>query len=116
MTHSRSSNSSQDHQEHYSEGAFWNKAKKLGRKVLMPALKLYYAAQDSDTPAWAKAIIYSALGYLILPVDAIPDVLLGVGYVDDFGVLLGALGVVAAHIKDKHEQLAAAALNRWLGK
>lgn len=106
----------QDYQEHYNESAFWSKAKKLGRKVLMPALKLYYAAQDSDTPAWAKAIIYSALGYLILPVDAIPDAIPGVGLVDDIGVLLGALGIVAAHIKDEHEQRATAVLNRWLGK
>src|SRR5690606_37589693 len=63
--------------EQYSERGFWEKvkrfAKAMGVGVLKPALQLYYSAQDPDTPASAKAIIYGALGYLITPIDAIPD-------------------------------------------
>ena len=37
------------------------------------ALQLYFAAEDPQTPKWAKGVIYAALGHFILPVDAIPD-------------------------------------------
>jgi uncharacterized membrane protein YkvA (DUF1232 family) len=40
---------------------------------LEPALKMYHAALDSDTPAWAKAAIFGTWGYFISPVDTIPD-------------------------------------------
>lgn len=114
------SNRPQDYQEHYQDDEFWSKAKKLaasvGRKVLEPALKLYYAAQDPDTPAWAKAVIYGALGYFILPLDAVPDALPGVGFTDDIAVMVAALGTVAAHIKDEHAVKAGEVISRWLGQ
>lgn len=103
----------QDYQAHYSDSGFWSKTKLLGKKVLTPALKLYYAAQDKDTPSWAKAVIYGALGYFIFPVDAIPDMLPVVGYTDDITVLISALTVVAAHVKQAHEELALQTLARW---
>jgi uncharacterized membrane protein YkvA (DUF1232 family) len=101
----------------YSDESFWSKvksnAKKLGEKVLEPALKMYYSAQDPDTPLWAKTTIYSALAYLISPVDAIPDALPG-GLVDDYGILLSAMAAVAAHIKPEHTEKAKATIKRWL--
>lgn len=100
----------------YSDEGFWDKvkknAKKIGEAVLEPALKLYYAAQDSDTPMWAKSTIYGALGYLISPIDAIPDALPG-GFVDDYGVLAVAAGAVAAHIKPEHAERAKQVLKTW---
>ena len=101
----------------YSDSSFWEKVKKYaktaGESVLEPALKMYYAAQDSDTPAWAKAIIYSALGYFILPVDAIPDVAPVVGYSDDVGALVAAVAAVAAYIKQEHTDKAKETLKQW---
>ena len=78
-----------------------------------PALKMYYAAMDSDTPAWAKATIFAALGYFIFPIDAIPDVAPVVGYADDLGVLASALATTAANIKDDHVKKAKETLARW---
>ena len=46
-----------------------------GKPVIEKALQLFYATQSPDTPAWAKRVIYGALAYLILPIDAIPDYL-----------------------------------------
>lgn len=101
----------------YSDDSFWEKvkqyAKAAGEGVLEPALKMYYAALDSDTPAWAKATIFTALGYFISPVDAIPDITPVVGYADDLGVLTAALATVAAHIKDEHVKKAKEVLARW---
>jgi uncharacterized membrane protein YkvA (DUF1232 family) len=101
----------------YSEDGFWEKiktyAKVAGEGVLEPALKMYYAALDADTPVWAKATIITALGYFISPVDAIPDVVPVVGYCDDLGVLVAALAATAAHIKDEHVKKAKETLAKW---
>ena len=101
----------------YSDGNFWDKVKKYaksaGESVLEPALKMYYAALDSDTPAWAKTVIFGVLGYFISPVDAIPDPAPVVGYTDDLGVLAAALAATAAHIKDVHVAKAKETLAQW---
>ena len=101
----------------YSDDGFWNKArqyaKSAGVKVLEPALKMYYSASDPDTPAWAKAAIYGALGYFISPIDAIPDLAPVIGYADDLGILVAALAATAAYIKEEHVKKAKATLARW---
>lgn len=103
--------------EEFSEDGFWRKvktfAKAAGESVLEPALKMYYSAADAETPAWAKTVIWGALGYFISPVDAIPDVTPIVGYADDLGVLTAALATTAAHIKDEHVSRARETLARW---
>lgn len=105
------------YEKEYSEEAFWDKIKKYakvaGESVLEPALKMYYAALDPDTPAWAKGIIIGALGYFISPIDAIPDPTPVVGFADDLGVLVMALTAVAAHIKDEHVEKAKETLRKW---
>ncbi len=101
----------------YSDSNFWDKvktyAKSAGVSVLEPALKMYYAALDSDTPAWARTTILGALGYFISPVDAIPDFTPVVGYTDDLGVLAAALAATAANIKDVHIAKAKETLAPW---
>ncbi len=44
----------------------------LGEGDLEPALTVYYALIDSDTPLWAKGFIVGALGYFVTPFDAFP--------------------------------------------
>jgi uncharacterized membrane protein YkvA (DUF1232 family) len=86
-----------------------------GHKTLLTALTLFYCLQDRDTPTWAKGVIIGALGYLVLPTDLIPDIIPGIGYGDDWGALVAALGTVAAYIKDEHKSKAAAQLERLFG-
>ena len=101
----------------YSDSGFWEKVKKCariaGESALEPALKMYYAASDSDTPAWAKATMIGALGYFISPIDAIPDVIPLLGYSDDLGVLAAALTATAAQIKEEHITKAKEMLKQW---
>lgn len=103
----------------FSDSGFWDKVKKnarsAGESVLEPALKLYYAAQDPETPVWAKTTIYGALGYFISPIDAIPDITPIVGYSDDLGVLVAATAAVAAHVAEKHKDKAKETLKQWFG-
>jgi uncharacterized membrane protein YkvA (DUF1232 family) len=95
--------------KHYSEDRFWDKLKKLsvaaGMKVAYVGLLLFYAVQSPRTPLKAKIQIYGALGYLILPLDAIPDLLPAIGYVDDFGALMLAVRAVSSNIDEdvKHK-------------
>lgn len=107
-------------EKEYSEAGFWQKlagyAKSAGREVVEKALLLYYAAQEKDTPAWAKATIIGALGYFISIFDAIPDLTPLVGYTDDLGVLVMALATISAYINDNVRQKTQARLNQWFGE
>ena len=62
----------------------------------------YYCAIDPETPMKVKMVLFAALGYFVLPVDAIPDVVTGLGFTDDATVLATALGIVGAHITEPH--------------
>jgi uncharacterized membrane protein YkvA (DUF1232 family) len=103
----------------YSDDSFWDKiktyGKKAGREVVERALWLFYAAKAPGTPTWARTAIYGALAYFIFPLDAIPDFAPLVGYTDDLGVLVAALGTVAGYITDDVKQQASARLAAWFG-
>lgn len=76
---------------------------------------LYYAAQSPQTPTWAKTTIYGALGYFILPIDLIPDLIPVVGYTDDLGVLIVAIAAVSAYINEDVRKQVADKLTSWFG-
>lgn len=103
----------------YSEEGFWNKVKgfaaKAGREVIERALQLYFAAQNPNTPAWARTVIYGALGYFIITPDAVPDVTPIIGFTDDLGVLAAAIATVAMHITPDIKERAKNKTDGWLG-
>ncbi|ARP92396.1 hypothetical protein CAL14_00380 [Bordetella genomosp. 9] len=103
----------------YTAPRFWRKlarhAKGAGRQAVEKALWLYYALQDPKTPKWAKRVIYGALGYFVLPLDALPDLIPGAGYTDDVAVMAAALATVAFYIGDDVKRQAAAKLLQWFG-
>lgn len=66
----------------------------------------FYCAIDPLTPARVKAVLMGAVAYFVLPADMVPDLLIGVGFTDDATVLATALGVVGAHIKQRHRRAA----------
>ena len=106
-----------DYAQSYSEDSFWAKlgrcGRRAGREVVEKTLVLYYALKDKDTPIWARGVITAALGYFILPMDAIPDVAPFIGYTDDLGVLAVALATVVGHVKDEHREKARQQLTKW---
>ena len=87
-----------NYQKNYSDSSFWSKAKKLGKNVLEPALLLFYVMKSPDTPRSVKLEIAGALGYLILPVDLIPDILPVVGYTDDLAALMAVVKLCKDYI------------------
>jgi uncharacterized membrane protein YkvA (DUF1232 family) len=103
----------------YSDQSFWEKLKKFalsaGKEVVEKALTLYYTAQNPNVPAWAKTVVVGALTYFISPVDAIPDILVGVGFTDDLGVLLAAIATVSIYINAETKQQAKQKMSEWFG-
>ncbi len=100
----------------FTNGEFMEKiskiAKRAGAKLVYVALILYYTLQSDKVAIKDKAIIIGALGYLISPLDVIPDAIPIVGLGDDLAVLLYVLnkiGNVSEEIKDK----AKAKLDKW---
>ena len=59
-----------------------------------------------------RATLFGALAYFILPIDIIPDFLLGLGYTDDAAVLLTAFNTCKSYITHDHRTKARA----WLLK
>lgn len=66
----------------------------------------YYCAIDSSTPLRVRAILYAALGYFIMPVDMVPDFILGLGFTDDATVIATAVALAQQHITDTHREAA----------
>ena len=109
-----------EYEEAFSDKGFWKKlkhyARSAGREVVEKALLLYYAMQEEKAPAWAKATIAGALGYFIVPLDAITDLTPAVGYADDLGVLALAIAAVATYINDDVRAKAAVKMRDWFGE
>ncbi len=112
--------SSQDltqYEKHYSEGGFWKKvgkvAERAGVKTIYYALVLYYTLIDPATPKKYKMVIAGALGYLILPIDLIPDAIPFAGLADDWGALVAAVAFVATAITPEIKEKAKQKLSDW---
>ncbi len=103
----------------YSETKLWEKisrfAKTAGTKVVYTALLMFYAYGRKETPNWAKHIVLGALGYLISPIDAIPDLSPILGYTDDLGVLTFGLVTISAFVNKEVIGKARGKLDSWFG-
>jgi uncharacterized membrane protein YkvA (DUF1232 family) len=69
-------------------------------------LAAFFAATDPKTPAAAKAVLLGAIGYFVVPIDFIPDLLGAFGYGDDFAIILAAIRAVDSSITEAHRQRA----------
>lgn len=88
-------------------------AKRAGAKLVYIALILYYLMQSDKVSLKDKAIIIGALGYLISPIDVVPDAILIAGLADDLAVLLYALGKVWSQVDDNLKDKAKEKLSKW---
>ena len=84
--------------------------------IVEKALLLYVLLTARDTPAWVRALVLAALAYLINPLDALPDALLGIGLTDDLAVLALALERVSRYITPAVRERARELTPEWLGK
>lgn len=91
---------------------FWKALRRIARNVPFAEdlVAAFYCAKDPATPRKVKLILFGALGYFILPVDAVADFLPLVGFTDDVAVLAAAVAAVAGSITDEHRRRARTAL------
>lgn len=93
---------------------FWQKFSRVARHIPFAddLVAAYYCAMDAQTPIRVRGTLLGALAYFILPIDAVPDFLLGFGFTDDAAVLAAALSMVSRHITPTHRAAAATALGK----
>ena len=72
----------------------------------------FYCAFDPATPLKVKGILLGALAYFIMPIDVIPDVLLGLGFTDDMAVLYTAISMIRSHMTQAHRDKAKETLEK----
>lgn len=96
------------------EKGFWPKIRRVASKIPFAshALSVWWCARDPETPTAAKGLMLAALAYFVLPTDAIPDILAGIGFTDDAAVFAALMAVVGKNLKPKHKAQARAFLDK----
>jgi len=88
-------------------------AKRAGAKLVYAAFVLYYTLQSDKVSKTDKAIIIGALGYMISPLDVIPDAIPIAGLSDDLAVLIYVLRKVWGNVDPEVQEKAKAKLSKW---
>ena len=91
---------------------FWATLRKAARVIPFAddVVAAYFCALDPATPRKVRGVLLAALAYFVLPLDAVPDFIAGLGFTDDVTVLIAAISMVGAHITPVHREAARAAL------
>jgi uncharacterized membrane protein YkvA (DUF1232 family) len=100
------------------DAGFWPKIRRTFAAVpfATEALSVWYCAKDEDTPLVAKGMMFAALAYFVLPVDAIPDFIAGLGYTDDAAVFTALLALLGKNLKPQHREAARRDIERMRGE
>lgn len=72
-------------------------------KVLLSLVKDYWAGTYREVPYWVISAGALALLYVLNPADVIPDVIIGVGYLDDATVIAFCLKLIEREL-DRYKQ------------
>lgn len=96
----------------------WNRlstfATKAGRVSTRPLLLLYYVMRSKETPKKDKLLIFSALSYLVFPIDILDARRLPIiGWCDELASISVAYQKVCKHITPEMEAKVDAILDRW---
>lgn len=108
------------YQKHYNEKEFLSKifkyAKTAGINVVYVGLLLFYTLQNPKLPRKLKNMVIGSLGYFILPIDLVPDMIPLAGYTDDLGILMAAVVMVAFYIDEEAKMKAKEKLKDLFGE
>lgn len=88
-------------------------AKRAGAKLVYAALVLFYTLQSDKVSLKDKTLIVGALGYLITPIDIVPDAIPIAGLGDDLGVLIYVLKLVWTDVDPDIKEKAMDRLKKW---
>ena len=96
---------------------FWPKLKRSLKRMpyAEDLVAGYFCALDPLTPTRTKGILLAALAYFILPLDSLPDFIIGFGFTDDIAVIAAAISAVRGSITPAHRKAATDALAEMEG-
>lgn len=105
------------YKDRFSKSAFMEKisrvAKRAGAKLVYASLILFYTLESNKISLKEKAVIIGALGYLISPLDVVPDAIPIAGLGDDLAVLVFVLNMVWGDVSDDVKEKARQKLSTW---
>jgi len=108
------------YEKYFSESNLWEKIGKVGKTIgatiLYPVLLLFNLFKSNDVNLKEKTMIIGTLGYFILPVDLLPDALVGVGYTDDIAALTATLTALASCLNADMQSASKQQLKNMLGE
>lgn len=92
---------------------FWSTLRKAANVLPMAeeVTAAYFCALDKETPTKVRGTLLAALAYFVLPLDVLPDFILGLGFTDDLAVIMAAISAVRSNITDAHRLAARKALS-----
>ena len=91
-------------------------AQRVGRRTARTPLLLYYVLKSDTTLIRDKAIIYAALGYLLLPIDVMSIRKFGIfGWTDEYLSIQVVFDRMEKYITPKMYADADRQLDEWLG-
>ena len=68
-------------------------------RLLLSMVKDYFTGAYREVPYWAIGAAALALVYVLSPIDAIPDIIPGLGYMDDATVLAFCLKLLESELQ-----------------
>lgn len=89
---------------------------KAGQKVIYAVLLLFYVFKNQEVDLKTKLTIAAALGYFIVPVDAVFDLAPVLGYTDDLGILVYTLVSISSLVTPGIKLQARIKMNEWFPK
>ena len=86
------------------EPRLWRKLVRVAARISFAdsLVAAWYCATDGKTPIHVRGILLAALAYFLLPTDAVPDIMVGIGFTDDAAVIASVLGTFARYITPDH--------------
>ena len=98
------SDEEQADQEQKIKLGFWQTVKKAAGRVpfMEDVVAGYYCMLDAQTPVKARGVLLAALAYFVMPVDIVPDFIVGFGFSDDIAVLSIAIATVKNSLQEHH--------------
>lgn len=96
---------------------FWPKMRKVAARIpfARDVLSVWYCARDDETPLAAKGMMLAALAYFVMPVDAVPDFIAGLGFTDDAAVFAALMAILGRNLKPRHKEAAQRDLEKLRG-
>ena len=107
----------QNYEKYYDEEKLLSKLKttvfKLGEKVVLRILMLYYLLGSGKVPLKIRLLIVAALGYFVLPADLISDFIPALGFSDDIAFLTYAFNQASHYADETIKKKAEQKLKSW---